>query len=353
VSQTRTVVERLIARVTSLRAARAGEVDRAWQAYLLPQAERVAALARVLVAGVSVGWWWLGFHAQPGRMAGVPVVDVAAAVLTFALALAALTYARPRLFERTPAATASADIALVALWLVAMGVNAPAFAPLAVLGAASAAMRAPTWAGTAAAAAFSLLALRFGGPHAGLLAVYTGVLGVGMAAFARAVHADRYNSLRDPLTGVFSRRYGLYRLGLLVRERQYPFCLGVLDLDDFKRINDAYGHPVGDQVLASLATLIQAHLRQGDAVVRLGGDEFLLLLPRTTLAGASTVAERLREVLAESGVAGAMGARVGTTASIGLVEAVPGATPERLIERADACLYQAKRRRNAVVTAAG
>ena len=153
---------------------------------------------------------------------------------------------------------------------------------------------------------------------------------------------------RDPLTGCYNRRF--LQKGLLTAEleraRRYgtPLSVVLCDIDHFKRINDTHGHAAGDQVLADFAGLLLTLTRDTvDSVVRYGGEEFLLVLPQTDLAGAHALAERIRAAFA-----GAPGVAVAATASFGIASvpaqapAVP-ASSEALIGAADAQLYAAKR----------
>ena len=107
----------------------------------------------------------------------------------------------------------------------------------------------------------------------------------------------------DPLTGVYNRRFGLARLreefGRSVRDAS-PLGVVMLDLDHFKSVNDTYGHLMGDRVLVHLAKLARAVLREGDVLVRYGGEEFLAILPAASREDCREVAERLRRRLAES-----------------------------------------------------
>ncbi|KQY10443.1 hypothetical protein ASD28_28585 [Massilia sp. Root133] len=153
---------------------------------------------------------------------------------------------------------------------------------------------------------------------------------------------------RDPLTGCHNRRFlqkGLLNAEL-ERTRRYgaPLSVVLCDLDHFKRINDTYGHAAGDQVLADFAGLLLSLTRDTvDSVIRYGGEEFLLVLPQTDLAGAQALAERIRAAFAD-----APGATIKATASFGIAS-VPAQAPvlpassEALIGAADAQLYAAKR----------
>ncbi len=109
-------------------------------------------------------------------------------------------------------------------------------------------------------------------------------------------------ALTDPLTGLLNRRgleVELPKLLALARRYGFPLSVGMLDLDHFKRVNDTYGHGVGDQVLRLLGRHLKANLRQEDLAVRYGGEEFLLILYGTTLAEAREVVERIRTGFAQ------------------------------------------------------
>jgi diguanylate cyclase (GGDEF)-like protein len=150
----------------------------------------------------------------------------------------------------------------------------------------------------------------------------------------------------DPLTGLANRRSVVAELeqGLrIAAETQsfYAFCL--CDVDNFKSINDTYGHPAGDEVLKSLARIIKAELRGQDIPGRMGGDEFCILLPRTTALQAQACAERIRRRLETATFAAGEGRSYNVTATFGISEYSPGMTEIALIEAADQALYRAKR----------
>jgi diguanylate cyclase (GGDEF)-like protein len=154
------------------------------------------------------------------------------------------------------------------------------------------------------------------------------------AAHASAVQA----SLTDPLTGVSNRRHILELAAAAFSDAQrehVPMCVVVLDLDHFKRINDTRGHHVGDQVLVQFCAQCRIHLRPIDAVGRLGGEEFLLVLRDANSAVAASVTDRLRELVREAGP-------VPFTFSGGIAQPIPGETLDELLRRADAALYEAK-----------
>jgi diguanylate cyclase (GGDEF)-like protein len=150
----------------------------------------------------------------------------------------------------------------------------------------------------------------------------------------------------DPLTGCANRRTLESRLLAdlrLARRRQTAVAVAVIDVDHFKQINDTRGHPVGDLVLQQIASLMLGTARESDTVSRVGGDEFVIVLPDTDRDGATTFIERLRERVMEF-TFGAPGAPLRITMSAGVaVAGVPGASdPDQLLADADRSLYRAK-----------
>lgn len=151
----------------------------------------------------------------------------------------------------------------------------------------------------------------------------------------------------DPLTQVLNRRALTVRLASeLERARRYDSVLTLLmvDLDHFKKVNDTYGHLVGDEVLREVATLLQNEIRSVDVVARYGGEEFVVVLPETSLVGAMTFAERIREHVAATSFAGSLVDALQLTCSIG-VSSYPSTTintVDDLFARADEALYRAK-----------
>ncbi len=147
----------------------------------------------------------------------------------------------------------------------------------------------------------------------------------------------------DWLTGLRNRRAFVETaeavLSLVSRE-QYPATMMMIDIDDFKQINDSYGHAAGDAALAHLAALLTETLRRSDVCGRLGGDEFVVLLPRTTIEGARGVAYKLCK-LAASQLINFDGKLISLSLSIGLAPG-PGDC-ETLMQRADEAMYAAKR----------
>ena len=146
----------------------------------------------------------------------------------------------------------------------------------------------------------------------------------------------------DPLTGAYNRRYFsevLEELFALSKRQNTPLSLAIMDMDDFKSINDRYGHDIGDKVLQVFVDIIQGHIRESDLFARFGGEEFILLLPHTDLQQAVIVLEKLRKLVASCDTV----TGVSFTVSIGVSELnIDEDTIQTLIKRADNALYKAK-----------
>jgi diguanylate cyclase (GGDEF)-like protein len=167
-------------------------------------------------------------------------------------------------------------------------------------------------------------------------------------AFLVAEHASaeaasmREMAYNDPLTGAANRRRLEDELAYQARVvgSGLDVALVYLDLDRFKAVNDVHGHPVGDRVLVAVARALEQHVRSGDLVARLGGEEFLVVAPGLALEDARALAERLR-----AAVPGAVRAQapVDVTASLGVTSLRPSEEPAAAIGRVDALMYRAKR----------
>lgn len=154
----------------------------------------------------------------------------------------------------------------------------------------------------------------------------------------------KVSSLQDPLTGLANRRSMMERLkaeaALSERNRQ-PCCLALIDIDHFKRINDQFGHDIGDIVLVDTARTLAAGLRPYDFCARWGGEEFMVLLPQAPGTDAVDIVNRLRLMVDALPHAGAPG-KLQTTVSAGVAEHPPGTDIADTIKRADLALYEAK-----------
>lgn len=165
----------------------------------------------------------------------------------------------------------------------------------------------------------------------------------------RTIRQDRDLAIRasqtDDLTRVSNRRFVMERLDQMVQQIDAGSgrcgCIAVLDIDHFKSINDSYGHSVGDQVLRDFAKRVQDQVRRTDCFGRIGGEEFLLVLPHTRAAEAQSIVERM--LIAVRAARPFRELRTfAYTFSAGIAEAQPGEAAAQLYARADAALYSAK-----------
>ncbi|WP_428504867.1 diguanylate cyclase [Roseateles sp.] len=179
-----------------------------------------------------------------------------------------------------------------------------------------------------------------------LCAVISISLGFVYMTMERAEHRNFELAMKDMLTGLSNRRAISDQLHMAVaraqRQGQYLSVL-MLDIDHFKRVNDGYGHQAGDAVLRAVAQTLQSRLRAQDQIGRFGGEEFLIMLPDTSLDGSATLAEALREAV-ESAPTQWGAHRIAVTISIGVAGgAITGAaTVDGLVGAADSALYRAK-----------
>jgi diguanylate cyclase (GGDEF)-like protein len=153
-------------------------------------------------------------------------------------------------------------------------------------------------------------------------------------------------TVRDGLTALYNKRFLMGRLAGEIETAQklnQSLSLLMMDVDDFKKFNDEYGHVEGDQVLIRLARIIRKSARDTDTACRYGGEEFTVILPGAPAGLAGAVAERIRESFAQQAFTPRSGEVVTSSVSIGLAEFRGGETVEDLISRADEALYRAKR----------
>lgn len=172
-------------------------------------------------------------------------------------------------------------------------------------------------------------------------------------ALVRTLARLELDSFTDPLTGLGNRRdfYNFYNISFLGSfARKYPFALALADVDHFKNINDTYGHEVGDRVLCHVARILRGQCREADKLYRWGGEEFLILMPRTGAGEARRVLERMRLKLEETPYCTDEGEDLALTASFGMYEGSADKNLDWQIGAADQSLYAAKRGgRNQVV----
>lgn len=157
----------------------------------------------------------------------------------------------------------------------------------------------------------------------------------------------RRQATRDPLTGLNNRRgfnLVLEETSQAAKNDSSSFCFLLIDIDHFKKINDTYGHLVGDKVLVGISSVLAKHVRGGDYLARYGGEEFAIIMPETLITGAFTVAENLRKSIERLRLKHVKtGEQIGqVTISIGVACSRQNEAVQDLLDRCDQALYRAK-----------
>ena len=168
----------------------------------------------------------------------------------------------------------------------------------------------------------------------------------------KAIENIKELSLKDHLTGLYLRRYMNEVLeNLIYTYNRYKkvFSIIMMDLDDFKNINDTYGHLAGDEVLKAIGSILRRFTRQSDIPVRYGGDEFIVILPETKLEDAIVVAKKIRDKL-NSVKFKKNNIEFKCTASLGVTQVKDGDTVESILERVDQALYHTKKTTKGEIT---
>ena len=151
---------------------------------------------------------------------------------------------------------------------------------------------------------------------------------------------------KDPLTGLYNRRCFYDRLDYEVekmKRTKLPLSFALIDIDNFKTINDTYGHLEGDKVLVELAGIFKTQARSGDTIVRWGGEEFAMILPETDKSGVLAFAERIRKLVEFSNC------KYKITVCIGITTVYQEHSAEKIMAITDMALYKAKEMKNMVV----
>ena len=149
----------------------------------------------------------------------------------------------------------------------------------------------------------------------------------------------------DFLTGVWNRKYFYYRLNKELhdkRKKQQNLCIALIDVDNFKQVNDKYGHSAGDKVIKKIANVLMQNVRSTDSVIRLGGDEFAIIFSGTEIKKAKMISERIRSNVDRQCEY--------VTVSVGVVEFKKNLKIAEIIDFVDSVLYKAKLSKNAVIT---
>ncbi|HEY2849198.1 MAG TPA: GGDEF domain-containing protein, partial [Gemmatimonadaceae bacterium] len=162
---------------------------------------------------------------------------------------------------------------------------------------------------------------------------------------ADSAEAYAHAAAVDTVTGVFNRRYFQVRLDEELqrsRRHQIPLALLLIDVDDFKHVNDSHGHLAGDTVLRDIGEILRHSVRIFDVCARFGGEEFVIIMPGSSSDNARRIAERIREHIEAYRPSDRVLGALRVTVSIGLAVSSSGSTASQLLERADRALYSAK-----------
>lgn len=181
--------------------------------------------------------------------------------------------------------------------------------------------------------------------HSDGIGLFAAHVGLGLTNL-RMREALRSQTVRNALTGLFNRRYfdeTLRRELAVAARNNMPLAVLMMDIDHFKKLNDAHGHAAGDDALRVLGQLIRSSFREGDVACRYGGEEFGVILPGADLKQAGARAESLRKRLAETDLGGEGTSHMRITISIGVAGSEEFQEPETIVRAADTALYQAKR----------
>lgn len=163
----------------------------------------------------------------------------------------------------------------------------------------------------------------------------------------KLIHKLHGKATRDQLTHLLNRRhfYAKIKKELRILKRtKTSLCLALIDIDDFKNVNDTSGHSAGDEVLREVASILERNTREIDTVIRWGGDEFVIIFPKIDLAGASIIAERLRAEVEKNCKCSE------TTISVGILLVESEMEVSQIVTLVDKALYRAKNTKNLVVS---
>lgn len=184
-------------------------------------------------------------------------------------------------------------------------------------------------------------------------AVFTGIISfIGLVLGLKIVQLYSF-AYKDALTCMFNRRFFykvIEREIVSAEKKDRILTLALIDVDNFKRINDMYGHICGDTVLRELASVIRKNIRGCDCAARWGGEEFAIILPKTSPSGALKLAERIRSTV-ENHNFETDAAVIKVTISIGTASVKNAANSDSLVKSADRALYKAKEKKNRVMQA--
>ena len=176
--------------------------------------------------------------------------------------------------------------------------------------------------------------------------VFIGINAIIFASLGLIISNLKTQNCTDPLTNLWNRQQYAKRIQLEIKKLNNNvscLSLAMLDIDNFKKINDTYGHLIGDEVLKDISNIISNNIRTDDLAIRWGGEEFIIILPNTDKDGALRLCERIRILIQSS-----INHNSSVTVSIGIAYTDKPIQPEILLQNADDALYIAKKYKNKV-----
>jgi len=324
-------------------------LDRVWRWHLQLLAERLFSRIRIVALAGTALWWALAHHPASAHAGAEWVVLIGG--FLFCLVNERVLRNDLAIARSFPIGAVLADFAVIAAGTWATGGRDSPFQFFIIVGVASASLRLPIRTSFLSTIAYVGLSLAFGDldslvPDAALVVI----LGVGIAMWSETVMAQHIGAVRDPITGAYSRDFGLLQLKEAMDKKSFPFALATVDIDRFKSVNDVHGHAAGDTALRHVARIITSVLRPDDVLCRFGGDEFLIMIRDVDARLAAILGERIRASVESSSLAlREEDASISLTLSIGLTVASRDTGIGELLKSSDAAMYAAKKRRNAVV----
>lgn len=314
-------------------------------------AERLFSTYRIWLVLGSAVWWLVGPHPAGSRNELEWIIIAAAAA--FALINEFVLRYDLSIARAFPLGTVLADWAIIGSSVWASGGRNSPFQFFILVGVVTTALRVPVRVAILPTLGYVGLSLLFGDLDSLIPdAVLVAVLGMLVAIWSDTMQRLHLAAVRDPLTGVYSRDFGMIRLKEAIARGPFPFVVAAIDLDGFKAVNDVHGHEAGDIVLRQVAHSMISSLRSDDFLCRTGGDEFMVVFSDIDVTSALAIGERLRAMVASSPIRlRDENTAVTVTLSLGLAEVVAGTNVSTLLKAADQAMYEAKKKKNAVVAA--
>lgn len=325
------------------------QLERDWEWHLQLMAEVLFSRFRLaLIAGAGI-WWTFGLH-SPLSQNAVAWVVIGASVVYAAVNEAVLRYGLS-IGRNFPLGSVIADWVLIGACIWATGGRSSPMQFFMVIGVTSAALRLSLPRAIYTSLAYLALSLSFGDADSLVPdAIMIVVLGVGIGMWADTMRRLHIGAVRDPLTGLYSRGFGMLRLKEAIAEASHPFVVAMIDVDEFKSVNDIYGHAAGDTILRQVAHNMVSALRPDDFLCRIGGDEFMAVFRGVDASTSAALGERIRVAIATTPIGiREENVKLYVTLSIGLTEAHPSDSITDLLKAADAAMYAAKKSKNSVV----